>query len=85
EAAQRCDFLILLGAMAGETAAGARQQGMPADRVQIVSSHVEAADRLRSLLRPGDRLLVKGSRGMRMEKVGAALRDSENSLAAGNG
>ncbi|HXV20590.1 MAG TPA: UDP-N-acetylmuramoyl-tripeptide--D-alanyl-D-alanine ligase [Desulfuromonadales bacterium] len=85
EAAQRCDFLILLGAMAGETAAGARQQGMPADRVQIVSSHAEAADRLRSLLRPGDRLLVKGSRGMRMEKVGAALRDSENSLAAGNG
>jgi UDP-N-acetylmuramoyl-tripeptide--D-alanyl-D-alanine ligase len=85
EAAQRCDVLILLGAMAGETAAGARQQGMPADRVQIVSSHAEAADRLRSLLRPGDRLLVKGSRGMQMEKVGAALRDSENSLAAGNG
>jgi UDP-N-acetylmuramoyl-tripeptide--D-alanyl-D-alanine ligase len=85
EAAQRCDFLILLGGMAGETAAGARQQGMPADRVQIVSSHVEAADRLRSLLRPGDRLLVKGSRGMRMEKVGAALRDSDHSLAAGNG
>ena len=85
EAAQRCDFLILLGGMAGETAAGARQQGMAADRVQIVSSHVEAADRLRSLLRPGDRLLVKGSRGMQMEKVGAALRDSEHSLAAGNG
>lgn len=85
EAAQRCDFLILLGGMAGETAAGARQQGMAADRVQIVSSHVEAADRLRSLLRPGDRLLVKGSRGMRMEKVGAALRVSDHSLAAGNG
>jgi len=85
EAAQRCDFLILLGGMADETAAGARQQGMPADRVQIVYSHVEAADRLRSLLRPGDRLLVKGSRGMRMEKVGAALRDSDHSLAAGNG
>jgi UDP-N-acetylmuramoyl-tripeptide--D-alanyl-D-alanine ligase len=85
EAAQCCDFLILLGGMASETAAGARQQGMAADRVQIVSSHVEAADRLRSLLRPGDRLLVKGSRGMQMEKVGAALRESEHSLAAGNG
>jgi len=85
EAARRCDYLILLGTMAGETAAGAWQQGMPADRVQIVSSHLEAASGLRSLLRRGDRLLVKGSRGMRMEKVGAALRSPDNSLAAGNG
>lgn len=85
EAAQRCDFLFLLGTMAGETAAGARQQGMPAERVRIVASHAEAADRLRALLRPGDRLLVKGSRGMRMEKVAAALRAPDHSLAAGNG
>jgi UDP-N-acetylmuramoyl-tripeptide--D-alanyl-D-alanine ligase len=85
EAAQRCDFLFLLGEMAGETAAGARQQGMPAERVQIVASHVEAAERLRALLQSGDRLLVKGSRGMRMEKVGAALRGQDSSLAAGNG
>jgi UDP-N-acetylmuramoyl-tripeptide--D-alanyl-D-alanine ligase len=58
---------------------------MPADRVRIVTSHLEASELLRSLLRPGDRLLVKGSRGMQMEKVGAALRDSDHSLAAGNG
>jgi UDP-N-acetylmuramoyl-tripeptide--D-alanyl-D-alanine ligase len=85
EAAQRCDFLFLLGEMAGETAAGARQQGMPAEQVQIVASHAEAAERLRVLLQSGDRLLVKGSRGMQMEKVGAALRGPDNSLAAGNG
>ena len=85
EAARYCDFLFLLGGMAAETAAGARQQGMPADRIQIVDSHAEAVDRVRAILQPGDRLLVKGSRGMQMEKVGAALRGQDNSLAAGNG
>jgi UDP-N-acetylmuramoyl-tripeptide--D-alanyl-D-alanine ligase len=84
-AAQHCDLLLLLGAMAAETAAGARQQGLPADRIKIVASHAEAVERLRALLQPGDRLLVKGSRGMQMEKVAAALRGSDNSLAAGNG
>jgi UDP-N-acetylmuramoyl-tripeptide--D-alanyl-D-alanine ligase len=84
-AAQHCDVLLLLGGMAAETAAGARQQGLPADRIQIVASHAEAVERLRALLQPGDRLLVKGSRGMQMEKVAAALRGPDNSLAAGNG
>lgn len=85
EASQRCDFLFLLGAMATETAAGARQQGMAANRIQIVASHDEAAERLRALLQPGDRLLVKGSRGMQMEKVAAALRGPDNSSRVDNG
>lgn len=85
DAAQRCDFLLLLGAMAAETAAGARQQGMAADHIQIVASHEEAAERLRTLLQPGDRLLVKGSRGMQMEKVGAALRGADTTSSASNG
>jgi len=83
-AVQCCDYLFLLGSMAGETASGARQQGMAEERVQIVDSHSEAAERLRGLLQPGDRLLVKGSRGMQMEKVAAALRAAGDSLAAGN-
>jgi UDP-N-acetylmuramyl pentapeptide synthase len=34
-----------------------------------VSDHQEMATQVRSLLAAGDWLLVKGSRGMRMEKV----------------
>jgi len=83
-AAAHCDLLFLLGEMASETAAGARQGGMPAAGVQIVASHAEAAARLRALLRPGDRVLVKGSRGMQMEKVSAALREADSTPAAGN-
>jgi len=80
-AAKRCDYLLLLGEMAENTSAGARERGMPRERVLIVGSHEEAAEHLREILRPGDRVLIKGSRGMRMEKIGAALR-APASLAA---
>jgi UDP-N-acetylmuramoyl-tripeptide--D-alanyl-D-alanine ligase len=73
-AARHVDLLLLLGPLASETAAGAREAGMAAEAVTVVASHEEAAERLRQLLRPGDRVLVKGSRGMRMEKVSALLR-----------
>lgn len=84
-AAQLADRLLLLGSMAAETAAGARLAGMAAERVQVASSHEEAVMLLRQMLRPGDRVLVKGSRGMRMEKVSAALRETGGSRTAGNG
>jgi UDP-N-acetylmuramoyl-tripeptide--D-alanyl-D-alanine ligase len=34
------------------------------------------------MLQPGDRILVKGSRGMKMETVCAALRSDDGQLAA---
>lgn len=80
-AAKRTDYLLLLGEMAEHTAAGARERGMAAERVRILGSHGEAAEILRKMLRPGDRVLFKGSRGMEMEKVGAALRDSDSRRA----
>ena len=75
EAARRTDFLLLLGEMAGEIAAGAREAGLAAERIRILSSHGAAAADLNELLRPGDRVLVKGSRGMKMEKVCTALQE----------
>jgi UDP-N-acetylmuramoyl-tripeptide--D-alanyl-D-alanine ligase len=83
-AVRRTDFLVLLGEMAGEMAAGAVQGGMAAHRVRTVGSHQEAAAELHRLLRPGDRVLVKGSRGMRMEQVADALREIVPCRAAGN-
>ncbi len=83
EAARRVDHLFLLGEMAAETAAGAREGGLSAERVRIASSHAEAADWVRKLMRTGDRVLVKGSRGMKMENVCAALREGSPSAAAG--
>ncbi|MDN5346810.1 MAG: UDP-N-acetylmuramoyl-tripeptide--D-alanyl-D-alanine ligase [Clostridia bacterium] len=66
-------YLITVGSLARELASGARAGGMPAERIACFDDHREAAARLRELLRPGDVVLVKGSRGMAMEKVLTAL------------
>ena len=74
-AAKKTDRLILFGDLSRETAAGAAYAGMAADDISSVASHEEAISLLRDLVRPGARILVKGSRGMRMEAVSKALKE----------
>lgn len=72
--ASRADWLFTLGDLAGEIAAGAAAHGLPAERIIAASTVDELLDHLQPLLQSGDRLLIKGSRGMRMERVSARLR-----------
>jgi len=74
----RADWLFTLGELAREIAAGATAKGMPAERIVAVLDLDELLDRLQGLLAPGDRLLIKGSRGMRMERISARLRGSSS-------
>jgi len=61
--------LYLLGEQARQVRRGALSAGMKSHQVILAADHLDVARRLREQLRRGDWLLVKGSRGMKMEKV----------------
>jgi UDP-N-acetylmuramoyl-tripeptide--D-alanyl-D-alanine ligase len=63
------DVVITLGPLARQVGEGAIDAGMPKDRVREAGSQAEAAAMLQKLSAPGDAVLIKGSRGMKMEKI----------------
>jgi len=78
-AAQRAvDLMVAVGARAQEMRAGVPERS--AMQVVSASSSQEAATMLPGLLRAGDSVLVKGSRGMRMERIAEALTGAAEHL-----
>lgn len=67
------DKLITVGSRARLIAEEALAVGMPAENVILAASNQEAVEILRTLVQPGDIILVKGSRGMKMEEIVSAL------------
>jgi UDP-N-acetylmuramoyl-tripeptide--D-alanyl-D-alanine ligase len=63
------DVLITIGSLAIHINEGALEEGMPKDQVVAAGSHTEAAALLRQRSKNGDIVLIKGSRGMKMEKI----------------
>jgi UDP-N-acetylmuramoyl-tripeptide--D-alanyl-D-alanine ligase len=63
------DVLITYGVLAKLIAAGAVEAGMARENAAATGSYDEAARLLRERSRPGDTILVKGSRAMKMEKI----------------
>lgn len=68
-AALAVDGLVTVGDLAIGIADGARKAGLPPARIFHCAGNEEAAGVLGELLREGDVVLVKGSRGMRMEEI----------------
>lgn len=69
EAGRVATILFTVGARSRFMAEAARRAGMPTDRVQEFDTVVDAGRALQQVLQPGDAVLVKGSQGMRMEKL----------------
>ena len=86
-AAGRADALFTVGDLAATIARGAREAGL--GEVRTLDSKGEAAEALRALLRPGDALLVKGSRALALETVveelEALLAGEPGDAASGGG
>lgn len=68
-AALELDGLFLIGDAAERTASAAREAGLPGDRVFVGEDHESIARAVAAALGKGDRVLVKGSRAARMERV----------------
>jgi UDP-N-acetylmuramoyl-tripeptide--D-alanyl-D-alanine ligase len=72
--AEVAGLLIAVGWRARWIADEARVSGMPAEQISVVDTNDAAIELLRGLIRAGDYVLVKGSRGAMMEGIVAALQ-----------
>lgn len=63
------DILITVGETAALAAQGALAKGMKKENISTASTHQDAVDFLKKKLQPGDCVLVKGSRGAKMEEI----------------
>jgi len=63
------DLLLAMGEKAPIVVESAIRHGFPMEKARIVESHSEAISLLRQMIQSGDWILVKGSRGMAMEKI----------------
>ncbi len=72
------DRLVVVDEAARGIAAGALACGMEKDRVHVAKTHAEATNWIRTAARPGDWILVKGSRAARMEQVVESLANEES-------
>ncbi|MAG92558.1 MAG: UDP-N-acetylmuramoylalanyl-D-glutamate--2,6-diaminopimelate ligase [Planctomycetaceae bacterium] len=69
------DSLLVLGKWADHVVEGAMESGLSANRITSTQTHSKLFSALESTIQPGDVILIKGSRGMRMEQVVEKLRE----------
>jgi len=73
-ALNRIDMLITVGPLAKHMAEGALDSGMALNHILSFSDSEEAAREIPSLLKENDTVLIKGSRGVHIEKIVNSLK-----------
>jgi UDP-N-acetylmuramoyl-tripeptide--D-alanyl-D-alanine ligase len=74
------DWIIAVQGNAAELIEGAVAAGHPRARTKFFAGSDEAAKFVADFLAPGDLLLVKGSRGVKMERIVEALLARETQV-----
>ena len=74
-AREKTDWLVAVGPNAEEVLRGARAQGMPAQRLRSFPDTESAMDALSDVAPEVRWILVKGSRGMHLEKIVSYLKE----------
>jgi UDP-N-acetylmuramoyl-tripeptide--D-alanyl-D-alanine ligase len=77
--------LFGFGPRSRETVTGALATGLPPDRTFQTEDLAALADAVLAAAAPGDVLLVKGSRGMKLERLVEALRGHQRPIPGGAG
>jgi UDP-N-acetylmuramoyl-tripeptide--D-alanyl-D-alanine ligase len=72
-AAEVADRLVTVGRLGKLIAAAARQAGMPASAITALDDVSNVAELLKGLLQADDVVLIKGSHGLRMDRIVSAL------------
>jgi len=65
----KIDIFVSVGPLSGYILEGAQEEGIGGKSLLRFENSVEAAKALKDILRKGDLVLVKGSRGMKMEEI----------------
>jgi len=71
-------LLLIMGKFSSDVREGALSGGLSSSSIYIGKNHQDLIDFLRGALKQGDLVLVKGSRGMAMEKVIEGLMKENN-------
>lgn len=74
---EKVDQLVTLGTESEQISRAATSLGLPQDRCFHAPDHRAAAEVVATWIQPGDIVLIKGSRGMRMEQIVKQLKGDE--------
>ena len=67
--AEKAEVLLAFGPNSSRTVSGALTGGMPPSQARAFEDKAACAMAMKRMIKPGDVVLVKGSRGMRMEQI----------------
>jgi UDP-N-acetylmuramoyl-tripeptide--D-alanyl-D-alanine ligase len=68
------DFIVTVGTEARKAAEAANRAGFPNSQIRVFADSSEAAAFIEDFIEPSDLVLIKGSRGMKMELITERLR-----------